>query len=336
MTDEQLLAEILDAYSQAELRILAKIEQLTMLGMDSDAIANTLYGRKLAQLAELKAYTAAQLKQLATLDHQAQELLIRRFLAGSQAVGGSVAGSSSAGLNTLIADYAKLIKDSRVMVLRQTADAYQRIIYQSIKLAPLGTESRLQVARKALNSFANEGITAFITKDNRRVGIIEYTEMATRSTLANAQREGRVAGLKESGADLIIINAVPNPSPLCQPYERAILSLSGDSDRYPSLADAQANGLFHPNCRHSFTKYVPGLTKRDAQNESNDYEATQEQRYAERNTRLWNRRLAVADTPTDIAKAKDKIDEWKQRVKDIAEENDLVYKANRLSNKAAR
>lgn len=331
MTDDQLLADILDAYSQAELRILAKIEQLTMLGMDSDAIADTLYGRKLRQLAELKAYTVAQLKQLAGLDAQAQAILIRRFL-GSSA--GSLAGTSSAGINALVADYTKLMKDSRVMILRQVADAYQRIIYQAIKLAPLGVDTRMQVARKALQHFANEGITAFITKDNRRLGIIEYTEMATRSTLANAQREGRLAGLTESGNDLIIINAVPNPSPLCEPYERKILSVSGKSERYPSLESAKANGLFHPNCRHSFTKFTPGLTKIDAPNESDDYEATQEQRYAERNVRKWKRRLAVADT--DKARVQDKIDEWTQRVKDIAEENDLVYKANRLSNKSAR
>lgn len=335
MTDEQLLAELLDAYAQAELRILTKIEQLTMLGMDSDA--DTLYSRKLRQLAELKAYTVQQLRQLADLDAQAQQLLIRRFLSGGKSVAGeSLAGSSSAGLNTLVADYAKLIKDSRLMILRQTADAYQRIIYQATKLATLGIDSRVQIARKALQRFANEGITAFITKDSRRLGIIEYTEMATRSTLANAQREGRSFALQSTGSDLIIINAVPNPSPLCKPYERKIFSLSGESDRYPSLESAKANGLFHPNCRHSFTKYVPGLTKVDAPQESDDYEATQEQRYAERQTRKWKRRLAVADNERDKAKARNKIDEWTQTVKDIAEENDLVYKANRVSNKAAR
>lgn len=327
MNDEELLKRIVDAYEQTELKLLDKLQSLVLLGMTDDEAADTLLGKKLQQLRQLRQYTVQQLRSLAEMDSGMQA-----FLQGS-AIAGEIQGGSSAALNNLTADYLRLLRDSRLQILRQIEDAYRRIVFESTQLATLGVDTRLQAARRALQKFAGEGVTAFVAKDGRQYDIRSYTEMATRTTLANARREGRLNNIP---GDLIIINSIPNPSPLCAPYERKVLSVSGKSDKYPSLQSAKDNGLFHPNCRHSFTAYVPGLTKISAPEESDDYEATQEQRYLERQERAWKRRLAVADTPQAKQKAKDKITQYKERIKDVVDANDLVRKSNREGNISAR
>lgn len=336
--DDKLLEDILNAYNDAELKITAKIQQLILIGLDNETIAKTLQAQKLAQLQELKAYTVKQLQELKSLDEAARQLVIRDFLAGASSVAGSqgsVAGTNSAALGNLLTEYSQGFSNSRYQILRSTVDAYRRIVSQVATQSALGVDTRLQTARRALDLFADEGITSFITADGRRWGIVEYSEMSTRTTLANAQRVGRLQQLENDGRDLIIVNAVPNPSPLCKPYERAILSISGKDNKYPSLDEAKSKGLWHANCRHSFTAYIAGLTQIDSSVETDNYDETQDLRYTERMTRRWKRRLEVADTPEAKQKAKDKIADWTNKAKDIADANNLVYKPNRLSNKAA-
>lgn len=328
-----MIALITSAYDQAELRLLDKVQKLVLLGLDETVAADTLQGKKLAQLRELRQDTITQLRQLAKLDSSASAELLQLFLAG-KSVAGDLQGTSSATFNNLIADYTKLLKDARLQILRQTQDAYRSIIGQVIQQSALGISTRIQTARQALDRFADQGITAFVSRDGKQWEIRSYVEMATRSTLHNAQREGR---LNNIAGDLIVINSVPNPSPLCKPYERKVLSISGKNDRYPSLASAKAGGLFHPNCRHSFTAYVPGLTQLGKDNnDSDDYEESQQQRYLERQVRKWKRREVVADTSQAKTKAKDKINTYRDKINELVEEFNLVRKRNRESNISAR
>lgn len=326
---EELINKISAAYEQAELRILDKMQQLVLLGLDEDELADTLLGKKLSQLKVLREETVKQLRQLATLDDEAKAEILKQFLQGTS-ISGDIAGSNSAALNNLLADYLSTVQTMRFQILRQTQDVYRNIIAQVADQAALGVATRIQTARRALEKFAGEGITGFVSRDNRHYEIRSYVEMATRTTLLNAQREGRINNIDN---DLIIINKLPNPSPLCEPYERKILSISGNSEQYPSLASAKANGLFHPNCRHSFTAYIPGLTKINAPQETDDYEETQEQRYLERQIRAWKRREAVME---DKSKARNRITEYRNRLVDLTEEFDLVRKRNREGNVSAR
>lgn len=45
----------------------------------------------------------------------------------------------------------------------------------------------------------------------------------------------------------------------CRPYENEVLSLTGRTKGYTTLAEAKANGLQHANCRHSISPYTEGL-----------------------------------------------------------------------------
>ena len=94
----------------------------------------------------------------------------------------------------------------------------------------------------------------------RYVKAQDYARMAARTTTANVFREGakdRILEQFEDDGDLVEIIGVSvfTKSP-CIPYQGKILSLEGRTKGYTTIKEAKSNGLFHPNCIHSF-----GVTK---------------------------------------------------------------------------
>lgn len=333
---QETLQRILAAYELAESNLLAIVTSYTLDGSLEEPDNEAWATQKLASIKQLRAEIVKVLLDLKQLDSVAGEALVKQYLLGGNSYVEGFIGTNAQALNALVADYTGILTSTRYQILRSTEDVYRRVIAESAMSGVAGIDTRLTTARMALARFANEGITGFISKDGRNYDMRSYVEMASRTTLNNALREGRASGLEQSGKDLIIISAHPNPSPDCAPYERKILSLSGKDTRYTSLQEAKNNGLFHPSCKHSFTAYLPGITKVEAPKESDDYEATQDLRYSERQTRKWKRRLSVATTPQEEQKAKAKIKQWRANTKQIAEDNNLVYKSNRISNVQAR
>lgn len=333
-----MLEQIIEAYEDAELQLLRVLAGY-LIEDPNAVIDDTWAGKKLSNIKKLRTNAVRIINTLASLDDKAKSALLETFLTGAGSVPDDFIGTNGRALNLLVNDYIKGLRNSRFQLLRSTLDIYRSVIGIMSRKAALGIDTRITVARKVLFKFAGEGITGFVSRDGKRYDIASYVEMATRTTTLNTFREGRVLGITSRDNDLIIISSVPNPSPLCKPYERTVLSVSGKTKGYPTLAEAKGNGLFHPNCRHSFTAYLPGVTqigKTDADKGYDNYEETQEQRYYERKVREWKRRLAVATTPEEEKKANAKIKEWRDKAKKVAQDNNLVYKPNRLSIIGAR
>ena len=90
----------------------------------------------------------------------------------------------------------------------------------------------------------------------RHVRASTYTEMLARTLTANTYREGAQDSiLKQFGefGDLVeILGRSKVDCSECKQYEGQILSLTGKTKGYTTIDEAKANGLFHPNCIHSF------------------------------------------------------------------------------------
>ena len=84
----------------------------------------------------------------------------------------------------------------------------------------------------------------------------DYAKMVARTTTANIAREGAkdsVLDTFDGEFDLVeIIGHSVFPNSPCIQYEGNILSLTGITEGYTTVSEAEANGLFHPNCIHSF------------------------------------------------------------------------------------
>jgi len=77
-----------------------------------------------------------------------------------------------------------------------------------------------------------------------------------RTTTMEAHLQGTANRLVEQGHDLVKVSTHRGACELCQPWQGKILSITGKTEGYPTLEEAKAAGLFHPNCRHAYGLYI--------------------------------------------------------------------------------
>jgi hypothetical protein len=186
---------------------------------------------------------------------------------------------------------------------RVVNDAYRDVINQVSTQVAAGVLTRREAARLALTRLTENGITGFRDASGRRWDMASYAEMATRTGAAQAMLQGHTDRIRELGIDLVMVSDAPEECSICRPFEGQVLSVSGArndevlSDGVTvktSLPLARAAGLYHPNCRHSHTIYLPGITKRltDTEDPEGD-KLRQQQRAYERRIRELKRRDAI-------------------------------------------
>lgn len=226
------------------------------------------------------------------------------------------------------------MQTSAAETVARTVGRYEAIVRDVARAQFAGEANALQVQKRALEEWARKGLPAFTDKAGRTWSNQSYSEMLTRTVTQRAYRDAAHATLAAEGFDLVIVSSHRNPAPMCQPYELKVLSLSGATsgivqvpsattgemmniEVYASMAEAEANGYHHVNCRHTETAYVPGVTRPGGtEPDPAGYEATQQQRYRERKIREWKRRQAVAGSDEESKYAKGKVREWQGNVRE--------------------
>jgi hypothetical protein len=203
-----------------------------------------------------------------------------------------------------------------------------------------GTATRVQAAQRVLDELATRGVTGYRDSAGRNWSLESYVEMAVRTGAGHAAVQGHVDALQASGMDLIIVSDAPRECPLCRPWERKVLSISGrvgaiiepsELTGNPvvvnvagSLEEARAAGFQHPNCRHSISAYLPGVTiKGTPGQDAVAYEAGQRQREMERKIREWKRRQAVALDDAAARRAGQKVRDWQAALREHVDLHDL-------------
>jgi hypothetical protein len=135
---------------------------------------------------------------------------------------------------------------------RRTDDLYRTLALENVRGSVVGYESWQRVARQYREQLADRGITGFKDAKGRNWNLRSYAEMVSRTTTMEAHLEGTKNRLLEHGYDLVVISSHYNPCDKCKPWEGKVLSLTGQTEGYPTLDEAKAAGLFHPNCRHAY------------------------------------------------------------------------------------
>jgi|SRR5690625_1062109 len=220
---------------------------------------------------------------------------------------------------------------TRIPIVREQEDRIRRLSVQASESAyrDADTFTRREMSGQLMTQFADEGITGIRYSNGRTMKLDSYSEMVARTQTGNAARQANMNRLQEYGMDLVQISQHFPTSDLCEPYQGRVFSISGRSDRFPSLQDAIAGGLYHANCMHSQAGYTPGINKLPdedmAVRENRDqYEAKQEQRYNERQVKAWKRREAAAMTEAEQVKAKAKVRQWQARQRDHIKSNEFL------------
>ena len=80
-----------------------------------------------------------------------------------------------------------------------------------------------------------------------------YFKMLARTELMNAGRDSYAQKCAEEGYDLVMLTTSGKCCDACSNWEGKVFSLTGAVQGFPTKADLEAEGVFHPNCTHSYT-----------------------------------------------------------------------------------
>lgn len=335
--------ELQDIYASRIGAIYERVElQLIELLRQAAAGKLKLEGGEAEKLVEIRAFRAAvelTLKAaLAGVPAEMADIIKQAYEDGAAAAGAELkaarvtqaepqAYTRAASIRAIASEAVGGVEKLNRGILRSTLDAYREVIASGVEDIAVGAATRQQSVQRALDSFADRGVSGFRDAAGRRWGLQEYSEMATRTGVIRGSVAGKLQKYQAAGVDLVIVSDHWEECELCEPWEGRVLSSTGATPGYPTVADAEADGLFHPNCRHTLSPHTPKYATEDKpQTPKNPaeqklvYKERLQQRRLERGVRQWKRReLAALDDETK-AKAKAKVKSWRAALKSHVQE----------------
>ena len=225
-----------------------------------------------------------------------------------------------------------------------TQTVWGKIIDNAVNKTVTGDLTIQQALQQAMDDAAKQGLGFYRDQAGRKWGLDTYSEMAIRTGTNNALVDAHTAELVEVGLDLVIVSSHANPAPQCAPYERRVLSLTGEHQAgthridghtitvTDTLNGARAQGFEHPNCRHTVTAYLPGFTDTTPPAVDPDhvgYKATQKQRYYEREIRKSRRMGQAAIDEDGRKKAEARRRQYEAKLREHIREYDLPRRRHR-------
>lgn len=228
-------------------------------------------------------------------------------------------------VNALIDGTQGELKAARFAILRQADDVFRQTIFKSQVYLNSGASSLNQAIDMATGDFLDKGFDCIQFANGRRINIASYAEMALRTSSQRAVFEGEGVRRRAAGNPFVVVSAHSNCSDLCLPWQGKVYiddvysgGMASDGP-YPLLSKAMAAGLFHPNCRHNMTTFIPGQSRLpepvDDEEAQSNYKAEQKQRYMERQVRKYKRRAAGSLDEANQAKAEAKVKQWQNQLR---------------------
>lgn len=325
----------------AELKLLEAMKKRLASGIDYPGWENLKYSQRQAMRRDARVIVdelTVAAKQL--YQEQLEAAYTRAAAAGTADLHKvltnplvNVSPARSYRLQTVLEELSGRMRQQYLRILRTADDSYFRVIGQAVAESQASSVTLRQSVQRSLSEFARMGIRGFTDGAGRSWGISEYAEMATRTGMMNAALAGYADAALANGHDLVIITDHSDECPLCTPWENKVLSLTGLMTDHPdcggTMDEARTAGLFHPNCLHSFSIYIPGLTARgggDRQTPTENaagYQNRQRQRYMERQVRAWKRKQSVAMDPFEERKCKAYVDSWQEKLRGLVTDTGL-------------
>ena len=231
---------------------------------------------------------------------------------------------------------------------RTTATTSQTQFINTLDRAALQLQSGAftyqQVIKSTVKSLASDGVWAI----QYPTGHVDKLDVASRRAVLTGVNQ-MASGLSytqanEMGCDLVETTAHVGARPAHQAWQGRIFSRSGQSGKYPDFVGTTGYGtgagICGWNCRHSFFPFFEGLSesaysRKNLNKYANKkvtyngqtmsyYDATQQQRYIERQIRRWKREQAgMTAVKQDANEAKAKIKQWQATQRDFLKQTGL-------------
>jgi hypothetical protein len=210
-------------------------------------------------------------------------------------VGGSLVSIDRKAIEALMSDtsmrFGEAMSGLKRDATRIFVSASQEEIKQQIASGIIEGQTRKQIAGSIKATIRDKGLAALEDKRGRSWTIDRYADMLVRTKMTEARNTGIANKMLQNDQDLVQVSS-HGADDICGEWEGEILSLSGATDGFKTVAEAEQDGLFHPNCRHALNVINPSLAAKTEiyQNPYNDMSADEK---AEADRAFRNRNDAV-------------------------------------------
>lgn len=358
---EGMPERMVELYAQAETDILADMaRRISAYDYFIPAAEH-----QLRMLEEMGAEQDYVFDRLAELTGKSERELVRLFEeAGRKASSSDAEIYRRAGREPPDMDTSPALQDRLNAGLRQTQQEFANLTRSTARGAYSELGQALDRAWMQITSGGMDTDTAVRSAvkwlSARGVDTVDY-DSGYRNSVEAAVRRATVTGINQTclklqweladlmNSDLVEVTAHAGARPSHAVWQGGIYSRSGKSKKYPAFVKATGYGtgagLGGWNCRHSFYPYFEGTPRTwtgkalAALNEKTieyngermtEYEASQKQRYIERQIRRWKREQAAmqaAGLPMDEAEAK--VREWQEKQRDFTRQTGFKRQYNR-------
>lgn len=221
-------------------------------------------GNDLRYLRSMLDNVQAILEDLFTGNRQWCEQAIPRVYIEAARFADELVGKAVGGFGAVHQQAVKVLADNtferlesvRQVIGRRSEDLYRQYALETTRQSIIGYKTWQQVARDFRDRLRAEGITGFTDARGREWNMKTYAEMVARTTTMEAHLTGTANRLLEHGYDLVVVSSHAGSCAKCAPWQGRVLSLTGKTPGYPTLEEAREAGLFHPNCRHTYSLHI--------------------------------------------------------------------------------
>lgn len=140
--------------------------------------------------------------------------------------------------------------------------ATRDLLTQKIAEGKIGGKALREVRQTIKGVLREQGLDALKDKAGRSWTLDRYAEMLFRTKAVEARNRGLANRMVENEYDLVQVSNHNTTHQACAVWEGKILSVSGKTPGYPTVADAERAGLFHPNCKHAINALIPSLARK--------------------------------------------------------------------------
>ena len=253
-------------------------------------------------------------------------------------------------MTALLNEMQQANEQSERAALRYMNDVYRKTILRTAAAMQAGGQTLQQATDAATRDFLDQGIACIRYRNGRRVNISTYVEMALRTAGTRAMLMGEAAQRECLGLDTVLVSQYGACSKTCLPWQGLVYiddvfqpyhgprtpggtyGISRNGRQYPLLSVAMQGGLFHPNCRHTLSTWVEGVSTRPRPMDKAKVEAAAQlearQRALERSVRKAKRQAAGLCDPAAAKAARARVRTAQKELRDFVADHGDVLRRN--------
>lgn len=142
-------------------------------------------------------------------------------------------------------------RQSATQIITSTLDDVQKEIAQGLLVG----DNRRQITQRVMQSFQEDGLTSFITIDNKKLPLDFYSETVVVTKTQTARNHAHLNMFNDYGVKLAYVTGNEPTCGVCARYRGYVYSIDGTDPRFPHI-DLYKLFPLHPYCKCRIAPYV--------------------------------------------------------------------------------